>query len=319
MEKRKAIGILGAGAFGTALALVYRGKFNVTLFSSYVDHVISMRQTRSNEFLNGFTIPNDVQIEVTSNLEKNRYDYLFWVFPTKPTVTILENLKARMDLTNVIVCSKGLLSNSSFVCDLFKEKLPSSEIGYLAGANFSVELAEGKISTADVASRNLRHAKMLAEELTTENFVLNPIDDMVGAQISGAIKNIVAIACGIAYGLNLGENAHASLITMALSEMRELGMALGAKKETFCGFCGLADLILTTSSPKSRNMSLGFELSQGKSIDEILKNSTCEGYDTLPQIIDLAGKNNVKIPICNAVYKIVFENQAPNTINDVFK
>ena len=173
MDKRKRIGILGAGAFGTALAFVYRNKFDVTLFSSFSDHVASMRRTRNNKFLNGFTITNDIQIEKTSNLKRNSYDCLFWVFPIKPTIEILENLKPQMNGTNVIVCSKGLLPDLTFVYDLFEKNLPSSIIGYLAGANFSVELADGKISTADMASRNFQSAKTFAEEFSTENFGRN--------------------------------------------------------------------------------------------------------------------------------------------------
>ncbi len=319
MTKAKSVGILGAGAFGTALAFVYHAKFNVTLFSCFSEQVSSITRTRVSEFFSGFTIPDDVQIRLASDFKKYEYDYLFWALPIKPTAGILEDLKMQLDGTNVIVCSKGLFPDSSFVCDLFLKKLPSSNVGYLAGANFAAELATGKISTADLAFQNLGVAGVFAKELTTACFRLSPTSDMVGVQVSGAIKNIVAIACGIAYGLELGENAHAALITMALSEMSELGVRLGAKLETFYGFSGLGDLVLTASSAKSRNMSLGLELARGKPVDEILESSTCEGYDTLPQVITLASRNNVDLPICNVVYKIIFENYSPSIIADVIK
>ena len=319
MSGKKAVGILGAGAFGTALAFVYRDKFDVTLFSCFDAHVKTMATTRVNEFFNDFSIPDNITIDLTTNVKAHRYDYLFWCFPLKPTPDILETLSPQMDSVDVVICSKGLLYDSSFIYDLFRRKLPSSNIAYLAGANFATELADGKISNADIASSDIQIANRLAKELTTNSFRLNPIDDIVGAQIAGSMKNIIAIACGIAYGLNLGDNAHATLLTRALAEMSELGIKLGAKQETFYGFCGLGDLVLTASNAKSRNTSLGIELVKGTSIQEVLRNSTCEGYDTLPQIISLANRNNVKLPICETVYKILFQNQSPSIITDVFK
>lgn len=319
MSKKKSVGILGAGAFGTALALVYRDKFDVTLFSFFDAHVKTMATTRINEFLNDYIIPDNIKIDSTTNAKSQKYDYLFWCFPLKPTPGILEKLIPQIDTTDIIICSKGLLYDSSFIYDLFCQKLPSSDVAYLAGANFATELADGKISDADIASSDIKVANRFAKELTTDSFRLNPIDDIVGAQVAGSVKNVAAIACGIAYGLNLGENAHATLVALALAEMAKLGLSLGAQKETFYGFCGLGDLVLTASNATSRNTSLGIEIVKGTPIQEILKNSTCEGYDTLPQIISLAKQNNVKLPICETVHKILFQNQSPSIITNVFK
>lgn len=317
--KEKSIGILGAGAFGTALAFAYRLDFNVTLFSCFADHVTSMNRTRENKFFKGFKIPEDIVIDTTSNLDAQQYDYLFWVFPIKPTADILRTLKTSMKTTPVIICSKGLLQDLSFVSNLFQKTLASSEIGYLAGPNFAVELANGKLSLADVAAQNMKIAQVFANELSIQTFKLKATDDLIGLQISGAIKNVIAIASGIAYGLDLGENAHSALLALGISEMEKLGLSLGAKKETFYGFCGLGDLIMTASSSKSRNTSLGMELAQGKSIEGILNTSTCEGYDTVSKIVEISHKNGIRLPICETVYKILFEAQSPNTILDVFE
>lgn len=317
--KSKSIGILGAGAFGTALALVYYRDFNVTLFSCFKEHVASMKQTRVNEFFKDFEIPADIDLNVTSTLGAQQYDYLFWVLPIKPTAELLKSLKASMHDASVIVCSKGLLQDLSFVCDLFQKTLSRSKIGYIAGPNFAQELANGKMSVADIASRNIDVAREFANELSTRTFKLNPIDDMVGVQISGAMKNVIAIASGLVYGLNLGENARSALLTMGISEMERLGVSLGARRETFYGFCGLGDLIMTASSTKSRNTLLGVRFARGEPIEKILQNATCEGYDAVSLVVKLARKKGLKLPICESVYKILFESQPPNILIDVFK
>lgn len=315
--QKKSLGILGAGAFGTSLAFVYCNKFDVSLFSCFKDHVDSMNQTRTNEFFKDFIIPDNVKISLTDDLDE--YDYLLWCFPIKPTPNILRNLKNKINGASLTICSKGFLHDSTFVYALFKRELSESKITYLSGPNFANELAGNKISAADIAAENIDDAKRFANDLTTENFKLNPTDDLIGSQICGAMKNVIAIACGISYGLKLGQNFHAILVTKALDEMKNLGTKLGAKAETFYGLCGLGDLILTTSSTNSRNTSLGFDIANAKPIEEILKETTCEGYDTLPQIIELSKKNNLHLPICEAVYQILFEGKNPSTLLDVCK
>lgn len=316
---KKSIGILGAGAFGTALAIAYSDKFNVTLFSCFEDHVSKMKISRINEFFKDVEIPENIDIKTTKFLGDKSFDYLLWVFPIKPTFEILKNLKSYINGTNTIICSKGLLPDSSFLYDLFEKELPYSKIGYLSGPNFAIELAQNKFSAADIAMKNIETATLFSKDLTTEFFKINPIDDFVGMQISGAIKNIIAIASGIAYGLDLGQNAHASLLSSAISEMKNLGVTLGGNAETFYGLCGLGDLILTASSQNSRNTSLGIQIANGLDIDELIKTNTmtCEGYDTISQIIELGKKHKVSLPICEIVYKIIFEKHSPDSITNV--
>ena len=317
---KKSIGILGAGAFGTALAITYYKLFNITLFSFFENHVSNMKSSRINEFFPDIKIPNDINIEQTENLKNYKFDYIFWVFPISPTEEILLPLKNYLNGTDVVICSKGLLPNSIFLSDLFKSTLPDSNIGYLAGPNFAIELAHNNYSAADIAFDNITKSSKIATDLSTENFKLNPINDIIGAQICGATKNIIAIGAGIIKGLNLGQNTYAAYLNIALKEMRKLGIALGAQNETFYGLCGLGDLILTTSTSDSRNTTFGINIAQGKSIAEAINNkSACEGYSTLKQVLDLANEKKISLPICETIYKIIFESYSPDFILNVFK
>lgn len=318
-EAKQKIGILGAGAFGTAIALTYRKYFDVTLFSHFDEHVQSMKATRRNEFLDDCKLPEDIKICSTKELNSNKFESFFWVFPIKPTVEMVNTFKSELDGSDVIVCSKGILPNLTFICDFFQNALPHSTIGYLGGPNFANELALEKLSVADIATTTIGSAQKFAKKFSTPNFKLYPTDDLIGAQLSGAIKNIAAIACGISCGLGLGENAHAAIVSRSLDEMKNLGRAIGAKEETFYGFCGLGDLVLTTSSLRSRNMSLGVAIACGKSVASITEGTTCEGCDSVSQIMELASKHAVDMPVCKKVYQILCEKQHPESITDVFQ
>lgn len=317
---KKSIGILGAGAFGTALAIAYHKCFDVTLFSCFEKHVAEMKQTRVNEFFPEFKIPDSIAIDVTENLQNYKFDYVFWVFPITPTSEILNNIKNLINAGTIVVCSKGILPNTEFLYDLFKNTFPNSDISYLAGPNFAIELANNKFSAADIAALDLAKSREIANDLSTDNFKLNPIDDVIGAQICGALKNIIALGSGIINGLELGHNTYTAYLTLALAEMKRLGLALGAKEETFYGLCGLGDLMLTTSSLESRNTKLGFEIAKGKNINELITNrTTCEGYSTLQQVLNLAGIKELDLKICHTIYTIICESVPPKEILNVFR
>ncbi|MDR0942852.1 MAG: NAD(P)H-dependent glycerol-3-phosphate dehydrogenase [Holosporales bacterium] len=321
MTDRRRLGILGAGAFGASLALVYSSKFNTTLFSGFKDHVDSMTTSRINEFFPNFKIPNYINIKTTSDLRKGEFDCFLWAFPVKPTPDILKNLSKIMDNVAVVICSKGLLADGSFTYNLFKNLLPNSKVGYLAGPNFADDLAKYTFSSADIIFEDIDDAGAFANELSVESFKLFPSDDMIGAQICGAVKNIAAIACGMIMGIMPSNNTRAAFLSFALREMKNLGIRLGGKEDTFYGLCGLGDLVLTTFNEASRNFSLGARIAKGEPIDSIVENSkaTCEGYDTVSQIISLAKFHNVEMPICEKVYEILFGGAKPNSILEVLK
>ena len=180
----------------------------------------------------------------------------------------------------------------------------------MTGPTFATEIAHGKPSAMTLAVKDKDTARELREVLSTKLLRTYITDDVIGVQLGGAVKNVIAIGCGIAQGLDYGESARAALVTRGLAEMSRLASAMGANKETLMGMCGIGDLMLTCSSLQSRNFSLGVLLGQGKTLEDILmsRNSVTEGVHTSKALMTLAKNNAVEMPICEAVYKCLNEN-----------
>ncbi|MDR1289132.1 MAG: NAD(P)H-dependent glycerol-3-phosphate dehydrogenase [Holosporales bacterium] len=314
------IGILGAGAFGTSLAICFSKNCSVSLMSFFPEHVDAMRSTRTNSFLPGFRLSDDIVIGDFSGISAEDFDYLLWALPVKPSLDVLENIKGNIDGSAVIICSKGLAQNGNFLVDEFKSRLPNSKIGCLSGPNFAAELAEFRYSASNVAFDHIDDAIECTSRLSNQYFKLAPCDDIIGIQLCGAAKNVVAIACGIVSGLDLGQNTHSALLAFAMSEIRELGLRLGAKDQTFSGLCGFGDLVLTASSPDSRNMNLGRMLADGSDPSSIITSNSVvyEGFETSRQIFELAKRHKIEMPICGSVYMILHEKSPPDSILNVF-
>ncbi|MDR1034848.1 MAG: NAD(P)H-dependent glycerol-3-phosphate dehydrogenase [Holosporales bacterium] len=315
------VGILGAGAFGTSLAICFSNNCSVSLFSFFADHAESMKNTRSNNFLPGFQLSEDITIGNFSEVVTANFNYLLWALPVKPSLDILDDIKNTIDGSTIMICSKGLTQNGNFLSDEFESRLPNSKIGCLSGPNFAAELAEFRYSASNVAFNHIDDAIDCASRLSNRYFKLIPCDDIIGAQLCGAAKNVVAIACGIVSGLELGQNTHAALLSFAMSEIRELGLKLGAKEQTFSELCGFGDLVLTASSSDSRNMNLGKMLANSVDPAAIIGSNSVvyEGYETSRQISKLARHHKIEMPICNSVYMILHEKQSPNSILNVFR
>ena len=208
----------------------------------------------------------------------------------------------------VVLCAKGVERGSdSLMTEVLSQVLPEAVPAVLAGPNFAREVALGLPSAVTVACADAEVGGRIAATIAGPTFRPYLSSDLIGAEAGGAIKNVIAIACGIAEGKALGRNAHAALITRGFAEMTRMAIALGARAETVTGLCGLGDLVLTCSSPQSRNMSVGLALGQGQTLEQFLagKVSVAEGVQSAPAVVELGRKHGVELPICEAVHAVL--------------
>jgi glycerol-3-phosphate dehydrogenase (NAD(P)+) len=298
------IGIIGGGAWGTALAQVLsRGGRDVTLWAREPDVVSSINGQNENVvFLPSVKL--DKKLQATGDLEAMaKNDILLLVTPTQFIRATLEQMK---DIGNkpLVICSKGVEIGTGLLPSQIVESVtPGTRIAILTGPTFAAEAAKGLPFAVTIAAKDIHFAEALQKSLSTKNFRLYASDDIIGAQLGGAIKNVIAIACGIVHGKKLGENARAALIARGLAEIGTLCEAMGGERETLMGLCGIGDLTLTCSSMQSRNFSLGAALGEGKSADEILgaRKSVTEGVFTAKSATALAKKYKIQMPITQGV------------------
>ena len=302
----KTAGVIGAGAWGTALAQVAGSAgLDVLLQAREPEVVESIRARRINEaFLPGIVL--DDHVSVTSELaDLGACDLILAVPPAQHMRSTLAAFAAHhRPGVPVILCSKGIERGSlKLMTDVLAETLPAAPAAVLSGPSFAGEVARGLPSAVTLACADEALGEALMETLSAPAFRPYLATDLIGAEVGGAIKNVLAIACGISEGRGLGRSAHAALITRGFAEMTRMGVALGGQAETVAGLCGLGDLVLTCSSPQSRNMSLGLALGQGQTIEQALagKRSVAEGYESAPAVRELAAKMGVDMPISLAV------------------
>lgn len=301
--------VLGGGAWGTALACVLAQKHAaVTLWANEAETVSAINQTRENKpFLPGITLPEAVQ--ATENLaDMASADIILMVVPAQFARAVLTELAQHNQEAMLVLCAKGIERDSlKLMSDVALETWPRAQIAVLSGPSFAADVARGLPTAVTLAVSDDALGDYLARHIGTAHFRPYLSDDIIGAEIGGAIKNVLAIACGIVDGKKLGESARAAVTARGFAEMSRLGEALGAQNETLGGLSGLGDLILTCSSTQSRNFSLGHALGQGADAATVLgaRNSVSEGAMSAAAVAQLAEKHGLDMPICRAVNAIV--------------
>lgn len=308
------VGIIGGGAWGTALAiLANRAGSQVVLGTRNLNVLQSIRERRVNEIYlpSVFIDPN---IQVTDKIsEACRCDVLIISVPSHILRSACIAISDTLDVNvPIAVASKGIERGSlMLMSEVIENILPKNAVGVISGPNFAEEAARGLPTATTIASTNKDLLDTLTFALGGRLFRPYSTDDIVGTQIGGSVKNVIAIACGIAIGKGMGENTKAALITRGFAEMARLAIAKGGRHETMMGLSGLGDLILTAGSTTSRNLSFGIAIGKGKTKEEVLQNrgrGATEGVVTAESIGRLAKKLNVSMPICDSVYRILYEN-----------
>ena len=306
----RSAGILGGGAWGTGLAQVCASAgLNTVLWAREAQAVEQINASHENRlFLPG--VPLAPRLTATGDMaEAAACDFVLAVAPAQHLRSTLTAFHphARPGLP-VVLCAKGIEQGSlKLMTVVAAETLPGARRAVLSGPSFAGEVARGLPTAITLACPDPALGRSLIEAIATPAFRPYLTDDMIGAEAGGAVKNVLAIACGVVEGLQLGRSAHAALITRGFAEMTRLAVAKGAKAETLAGLCGLGDLVLTCSSPQSRNMSVGLALGSGQSLSEALagKLSVAEGVATAPAVRALARKIGVEMPICEAVAAVL--------------
>ena len=304
------IGVLGSGAWGTALAQVCaRAGFEVALWSHAPEVSRTMAATRENPvYLPGVKLEG----AVTPTADLARIGAADVILAAPPAQHMREVLLALAPHfrpgTPVVLCAKGVERGTlKLMTEVLAEALPEAVPAVLSGPSFAAEVARGLPTAVTLACPDEAWGEALAHAIALPEFRPYYSTDIVGAEAGGAVKNILAIACGIVEGKGLGRSAHAALITRGFAEMTRFAVGLGGQAETLAGLCGLGDLVLTCSSPQSRNMSVGLALGRGQTLDEALagKVTVAEGVASAPAVQALAGRLGVELPICEAVAAIL--------------
>jgi len=298
------IAILGAGAWGTALALATHMAGRQTILWVREDDVLAdIRAGRGNRFLPEVALPKDMAISGDLN-EAAAADALLLVVPAQVLHGFADRLRPLLKPGQpVVICAKGIEQGSGkLVTEVAAEALPETPLAILSGPSFARDVARGLPTAVTIAAEGDLAAKLQAA-LGGPSFRPYASDDLTGVALGGAAKNVYAIACGVVEGMGLGENARAALLARSFAELARLGEALGARRETLMGLSGLGDLVLTATSRSSRNFSVGIELGQGKSVADLSGpgRPLAEGVTTAPALVARARTAGVELPIAEAM------------------
>ncbi len=319
------ISVIGAGSWGTTLALVLNSnKHNVTIWSNSPDDTLNIREKRENTvFLPGIHIPES--IHVPENLEEAFLgkDVIVTAVPSQYLRSVLQQVShLQFGQPLFVNVAKGievntLLTMSEVISEVFPN-YPESKISVLSGPSFAEEVAK-KIPTAVVVASNSKDSAKLAQSVFMTNyFRIYTSDDIHGVELGGALKNVIAVGAGLADGVGYGDNTKAAIMTRGIVEIARMGVAKNAKQVTFSGLSGIGDLIATCMSRHSRNRHVGEEIGKGRKLDDVIGEMVmvAEGVATTKSAYELSQKIGVEVPIINEVYSVLFNGKDPHTATE---
>lgn len=306
------IAVLGAGAWGTALAICLSAHHRVTLWTRNTEHFAELAALRTNQrYLPGQALPDSIHLTFVLNEALQRSELVFVVVPVAGLRTTLQQIAAAAVRLPLVLACKGFeVGSAKLPCQVVEEVCPMDTVcGVLSGPSFAQEVAAGLPTALTLASCNEVFAKNVASEIRSSSLRVYSGSDVIGVEVGGALKNVIAIAAGISDGIAFGNNARAALITRGLAEITRLGIALGGCRETFTGLTGIGDLILTCTGNLSRNRQVGMMLATGRQLTEILPEigHVTEGVYTVREAYELGQRLQINMPVTQAVYSILYE------------
>jgi len=314
------IGVIGAGSWGTTLAnLLAKKGFSVTLWAYEADLVARMTSSRENDlFLKGVQLDSNLSFSNDLSVVAANRDLLLLVPPSQVMRKVMGVAAPYLNPATLIVSASKGVENDTLapMSTVLTDVLPSSfhqRLSFLSGPSFAREVANEMPTAVVAAADDLAVAADVQEAFSTDYFRVYTNDDIIGVELGGALKNVIAVAAGVSDGLGFGYNTRAALITRGLAEITRLGLAMGAKPTTFAGLAGMGDLVLTCTGDLSRNRTVGVELGKGRTLDEILSgmNMVAEGVKTTLSAYQLACKLGVDVPITEQMYYILYQNKDP--------
>lgn len=310
------IAILGAGAWGTALAINFSSNHQVALWGRRADELAQMADVRRNvRYLPDHDLPSCVKLEADLSRAVRGAELALLVVPMSGFRGMVRELASISAQTPLAWACKGFEAGTARMPhQIVGEEFPGCPaVGVLSGPSFAAEVAAGLPTAVTFAANDAGFARDMAASLNSTRFRVYSSDDVTGVEIGGAVKNVMAIAAGISDGMGFGNNARAGLVTRGLAEVVRLGTALGGKPETFFGLSGVGDLILTCTGDLSRNRTVGLKLGQGRALDDILRDlgHVAEGVHTAREVQRLGVQAGVDMPITQAVCEVLFEGLSP--------
>lgn len=311
------IGVIGDGGWGTTLAILLSEKrYPVTLWGAFNKYALAMDKTRLNpKFLPDIKIPR--AIKITNNIETavGEKEIIVLAAPSQYIRPVLKKIKGKfLKKTIFLSVIKGIeVGSTNRISEIIHKELGKVKLAVLSGPTIAQEVATGVPTTAVVASADKKIRKIIQEVFSTRSFRVYTNSDLVGVELGGSLKNVIAIACGVSDGLGFGTNTKAAILTRGLAEISRLGRAMGAKQETFSGISGLGDLVTTCISKQSRNRMVGELIGRGKKLKTICRHMqmVAEGVPTTKSAYALSLKYKVDMPIIKEVYHLLYMNKSP--------
>jgi glycerol-3-phosphate dehydrogenase (NAD(P)+) len=318
------VAILGDGGWGTTLALMLSKKgYAVTLWGAFADYIKVIEKNRFNpRFLPGIKIPRQIAITSDINSAVKDKEIIVLAVPSQFTRSVLKKVAGKFNKKTIFLSvTKGIeISSSKRISEIVQAELGQVKFAVLSGPTIAAEVARQIPTTAVAAAVDKQIRKTIQTVFSTKRFRVYTNPDVVGVELGGSLKNVIAIACGVSDGLGFGTNTKAAILTRGLAEISRLGKAMGAKPETFSGISGLGDLVTTCISKQSRNRSVGELIGKGKSLKEICQHMQmiAEGIPTAKSAYALSLKYKIDMPIIREVYHLLYKHKSPRqAVNDL--